>query len=133
MGPVGAARVGRVNGEFVLNPTPEQMAESELDLIVAGTQEGVLMVESEANELPEDVMLEAVMFGWKGFQPVIDAIIDLAEKAAKEPWDIPEEDAEKKNWRKTGKRFRQGLCCCLRPDGETGASDASGGSPRSCR
>lgn len=96
LGPIGAARVGRVNGEFVLNPTPEQMAESELDLVVAGTQEGVLMVESEASELPENVMLEAVMFGWKGFQPVIDAIIALAEKAAKEPWDMPEEDAAKK-------------------------------------
>src|SRR5690606_20761865 len=57
---------------------------------------GVLMVESEASELPESVMLEAVMFGWKGFQPVIDAIIDLAEKAAKEPWDIPGEDEGKK-------------------------------------
>ncbi len=95
MGPIGGARVGYIDGEFVLNPTPEQMEASELDLIVAGTRDGVLMVESEANELPEDIMLDAVMFGWKGFQPVIDMIIALAEKAAKEPWDIPEVSDEK--------------------------------------
>ena len=95
MGPIGGARVGYIDGEYVLNPTPEQLAVSELDLVVAGTREGVLMVESEAKELPEDVMLGAVMFGWEGFQPVIDAIIALAEKAAKEPWDLPEADPEK--------------------------------------
>ncbi|MGM0421529.1 MAG: polyribonucleotide nucleotidyltransferase [Pseudomonadota bacterium] len=97
MGPIGAARVGYIDGEFILNPTPEQIEVSDLDLIVAGTREGVLMVESEANELPEDVMLDAVMFGWKGSQPVIDMIIDLAQKAAKDPWDLPkpEYDAEK--------------------------------------
>ena len=89
MGPIGGARVGYIDGEFILNPTPEQMDVSELDLIVAGTREGVLMVESEAHELPEDVMLDAVMFGWKGSQDVIDMIINLAEKAAKDPWDLP--------------------------------------------
>jgi polyribonucleotide nucleotidyltransferase len=85
MGPVGGARVGYVNGEYVLNPHLDVMPESKLDLIVAGTADAVLMVESEAQELPEDVMLGAVMFGHKNFQPVIDAIIRLAEAAAKEP------------------------------------------------
>ena len=89
MGPVGAARVGYINNEFVLNPTNDEMKNSKLDLVVAGTKEGVLMVESEAHELPEDVMLNAVMFGWRGFQPVIDMIISMAEQCAKEPWDIP--------------------------------------------
>src|SRR5689334_16773294 len=88
MGPIGAARVGFVNNEYVLNPTLDEMAESQLDLVVAGTKDAVLMVESEAKELPEEVMLGAVMFGHRHFQPVIDAIIQLAEKAAKEPRDL---------------------------------------------
>lgn len=90
MGPIAGTRVGYKDGDFILNPTLQQMEDSVLDLVVAGTQEGVLMVESEASELPEDVMLDAVMFGWKGFQPVIDTIIDLAEMCAKEPWDLEE-------------------------------------------
>jgi len=90
MGPIAGVRVGYINDEYVINPTVQQMEESILDLVVAGTQEGVLMVESEAKELPEDIMLTAVMEGWKGFQPVINGIIDLAEMCAKEPWDIPE-------------------------------------------
>jgi polyribonucleotide nucleotidyltransferase len=85
MGPVGAARVGFINNEYVLNPQIDEMTESNLDLVVAGTQDAVLMVESEAKELPEEVMLGAVMFGHRHFQPVIEAIIRLAEKAAKEP------------------------------------------------
>src|SRR5262247_687824 len=92
MGPIGAARVGFVNNEYVLNPVLEEMAESELDLVVAGTQDAVLMVESEAKELSEEVMLGAVMFGHRHFQPVIDAIIKLAEKAAKEPRDFAPPD-----------------------------------------
>jgi polyribonucleotide nucleotidyltransferase len=88
MGPLGAARVGFVNNEYVLNPLLDEMAESELDLVVAGTQDAVLMVESEAKELSEEVMLGAVMFGHRHFQPVIEAIIKLAEKAAKEPRDL---------------------------------------------
>jgi polyribonucleotide nucleotidyltransferase len=88
MGPIGAARVGFVNNEYVLNPLLEEMAESHLDLVVAGTADAVLMVESEAKELNEDVMLGAVMFGHRHFQPVIEAIIQLAEKAAKEPREI---------------------------------------------
>ena len=88
MGPVGAARVAFKNGEYTLNPLVDD-DDSELDLVVAGTREGVLMVESEANELSEEVMLGAVMFGHRSFQPVIDAIIELAEQCAKEPWDLP--------------------------------------------
>ena len=88
MGPIGAARVGQINGELKLNPTIDEVKESALDLVVAGTQDAVLMVESEAKELSEDTMLQAVMLGHKGFQPVIDAIIRLAEKAAKEPRDL---------------------------------------------
>ena len=88
MGPIGAARVGFINGEYVLNPPLDEMAESQLDLVVAGTADAVLMVESEAKELTEDVMLGAVMFGHRHFQPVIEAIIQLAEKAAKEPRDL---------------------------------------------
>ncbi|TWA84359.1 polyribonucleotide nucleotidyltransferase [Azospirillum brasilense] len=90
LGPIGAARVGYVDGQYVLNPTMDSVDGSALDLVVAGTQDGVLMVESEAKELSEEVMLGAVMFGHSGFQPVIDAIIDLAEECAKEPWDLPE-------------------------------------------
>jgi polyribonucleotide nucleotidyltransferase len=85
MGPIGGARVGFINGEYVLNPQIDRMADSSLDLVVAGTVDAVLMVESEAKELSEDVMLGAVMFGHRGFQPVIDLIIKLAERSAKEP------------------------------------------------
>ncbi|MBX9710734.1 MAG: polyribonucleotide nucleotidyltransferase [Xanthobacteraceae bacterium] len=88
MGPIGAARVGFINDEYVLNPTLDEMTETNLDLVVAGTATAVLMVESEAKELNEDIMLGAVMFGHKHFQPVIKAIIELAEKAAKEPREL---------------------------------------------
>jgi polyribonucleotide nucleotidyltransferase len=88
MGPIGAARVGFINGEYVLNPQLDEMPESKLDLVVAGTNDAVLMVESEAKELSEDIMLGAVMFGHRHFQPVIQAIIQLAEKAAKEPREL---------------------------------------------
>jgi polyribonucleotide nucleotidyltransferase len=88
MGPLGAARVGFINNDYVLNPQLDEMTESQLDLVVAGTQDAVLMVESEAKELTEELMLGAVMFGHRHFQPVIDAIIRLAEKAAKEPREL---------------------------------------------
>jgi polyribonucleotide nucleotidyltransferase len=93
LGPIGAARVGYLDGEFVLNPLMDKLGDSDLDLVVAGTRDGVLMVESEAKELSEETMLSAVMFGHEQMQPVIDAIIRLAEKCAKEPWEIqdPEE------------------------------------------
>ncbi len=92
MGPIGGARVGFIAGEYVLNPNVDEMPESALDLVVAGTGDAVLMVESEAKQLDEDVMLGAVMFGHRGFQPVIDAIIKLAEVAAKEPRQHEPED-----------------------------------------
>jgi polyribonucleotide nucleotidyltransferase len=92
MGPVGGARVGYINGEYVLNPTLDQMKDTVLDLVVAGTGDAVLMVESEAKELGEEIMLGAVMHGHAGFQPVIDMIIALAEKAAKEPRDYTPTD-----------------------------------------
>ena len=85
MGPIAGARVGHIDGKFVVNPTRDQLVNSSLDLVVAGTKEGVLMVESQAKELSEDVMLSAVMEGHRSFQPVIDAIIQLAEHCAKEP------------------------------------------------
>src|SRR5471032_1269997 len=88
MGPIGGARVGFINNEYVLNPTIDEMKESQLDLVVAGTQDAVLMVESEAKELSEEIMLGAVMFGHRHFQPVIQAVIQIAEKAAKEPRDF---------------------------------------------
>ena len=92
MGPIGGARVGLIDGEFVLNPTVAQMEESQLDLVVAGTRDALMMVESEAKELSEDTMLGALMFAHQGMQPVIDAIIELAEHAAKEPFDFQPED-----------------------------------------
>lgn len=87
-GPIGAARVGFIDGTLVLNPTVSEQADSQLDLVVAGTTEGVLMVESEASELPEDVMLEAVMFGHERMQKVIKAINELAEAAAKPAFEV---------------------------------------------
>ncbi len=92
MGPIGGARVGVIEGEYVLNPTLDQMKESELDLVVAGTTDALMMVESEAKELSEDKMLGALMFAHKGMQPVIDAIIELADHAAKDPFDFEAED-----------------------------------------
>ena len=92
MGPIGGARVGYIDGEMVLNPTLDQMADSALDLVVAGTQDALMMVESEAKELSEETFLDALMFAHRGMQPVIDAIIDLAEHAAKEPFDFQAED-----------------------------------------
>ena len=97
MGPIGAARVGMINDKLIVNPTIDEMKSSNLDLVVAGTNEGVLMVESEAKELSEDKMLEAVNLGHEKIKPVINAIIDLAETCAKEPIDVPEEDSSLKS------------------------------------
>jgi polyribonucleotide nucleotidyltransferase len=91
-GPIGGARVGYIDGEYVLNPSIDQMQDTNLDLVVAGTTDAVLMVESEADELSEEIMLGAVMFGHKHFQPVIEACIRMAEKAAKEPRGMEEKD-----------------------------------------
>ena len=93
-GPIGAARVGYQDGQYILNPTLDQMKTSQLELVLAGTAEGVLMVESEAQELSEEIMLGAVKFGHESFQPVINAIIELAEHAAKEPWPLSEPSAD---------------------------------------
>ena len=90
LGPLACARVGYMDGEYILNPTKDEQKESELDLVVAGTREGVLMVESEADQLDEKIMLGAVQFGFKEFQIVIDKIIELAEKSAKQSWKLPE-------------------------------------------
>ena len=95
MGPVGAARVGFINGALKVNPALEELKDSSLDLVVAGTSDAVLMVESEAKELSEATMLQAVMAGHAGFQPVIDAIVRLAEKAAKQPRDLVIPDRRK--------------------------------------
>jgi polyribonucleotide nucleotidyltransferase len=96
MGPIGAARVAYINGEYVLNPTSEQVKDpaNRLDLVVAGTDDAVMMVESEIEELNEDEVLGGVMFAHRGFQPVIQAIIELAEHAAKEPFDFTPEDLD---------------------------------------
>ena len=112
MGPVGAARVGYIGGQYKLNPPLQEMEEPTLDLVVAGTADAVLMVESEAKELAEDVMLGAVMFGHKHFQPVIEAIIRLAEKAAKEPRDYqPADVSEVETGRSRDRRART----CAKP------------------
>ncbi len=92
MGPIAGVRVGYIDGEYVLNPTDEDLEKSDLDLVVAGTRDAVLMVESQASELSEDIMLGAVMYGHEQMQVVIDAIIELAEVAAKDPIELPEEE-----------------------------------------
>ena len=86
-GPIGAARVAYLNGEYVLNPTATELKESKLNLVVAGTQQAVLMVESEAAELSEEIMLGAVVFGHSQMQPVIGMINELADEAGKPLWD----------------------------------------------
>ncbi|HVY87005.1 MAG TPA: polyribonucleotide nucleotidyltransferase, partial [Caulobacterales bacterium] len=88
MGPIAASRVGWIDGKPVLNPTIGDMAKSELDLVIAGTANAIMMVESEVKELTEAQMLSALQLGHKGMQPVIDAIISLAEKASKEPFEF---------------------------------------------
>ena len=109
MGPIGACRVGFKDGEYLLNPTLEEMAESELELMLAGTSDGVLMVESEALELSEEIMLGAVTFGHEAFQPVIQAIIELAEACAKDPVDLPAPPAGKDELAATVRELGEGL------------------------
>ena len=106
MGPIGAARVGLIDGDYVLNPTLQELEESELDLVVAGTEDAVMMVESQADELTEEQMLGGVMFAHESCQDVIDAIIELAEKAAKEPFEfsLPDHSAEKKAVKKAAEK-----------------------------
>ncbi len=107
MGPIGACRVGWDGNNYILNPTIVQMKESSLDLVVAGTTDGVLMVESEASELSEEIMLGAVDYGHSEIDHVIKAIIDLAEVAAKEPRPLPEEPKEKDEYLKKITPFRK--------------------------
>ena len=107
MGPIGACRVGWDGNNYILNPTIVQMKESSLDLVVAGTTDGVLMVESEASELSEEIMLGAVDYGHSEIEHVIKAIIDLAEVAAKEPRPLPEEPNEKDEYLKKITPFRK--------------------------
>ena len=94
MGPIGAARVGYVDGQYILNPTLDELKESQMDLVLAGTTDAVMMVESEIQELPEDIVLGGIEFAHKGMQPVIDAIIELAEHSAKEPFDFTPDDTD---------------------------------------
>jgi len=94
MGPLGASKIGLVDDKLIVNPTIQEIKNSKLDLVVAGTKNGVLMVESEAHQLSEEKMLEAVVLGQESYLPVIDAIISLAKQAAKKPWNIPEKDSE---------------------------------------
>jgi polyribonucleotide nucleotidyltransferase len=108
LGPIGGARVGYIDGEYVLNPTYQQLPSSDLDLVVAGTRDAVMMVESEAKELSEATMLGAVLFGQREFQPVIDLIIDLAQVAAKDPWEL-EIEADDELYDKLRPSFEQPL------------------------
>ncbi len=109
MGPIGACRVGWDGSNYILNPTIDQMKSQSLDLVVAGTKEGVLMVESEASELSEEIMLGAVDYGHKEMENVITAIIELAEVAAKEPRPLPDEPLEKDEYRKIIKPYRKNI------------------------
>ena len=106
MGPIGAARVGLIDGDYVLNPTLQELEESELDLVVAGTEDAVMMVESQADELTEEQMLGGVMFAHESCQDVIDAIIELAEESAKSAWDFesPDYSKEKKAMKKIAEK-----------------------------
>jgi polyribonucleotide nucleotidyltransferase len=106
MGPIAASRVGLIDGDYVLNPTLQELEESELDLVVAGTEDAVMMVESQADELTEEQMIGAVMFAHESCQDVIDAIIDLAEMAAKPAWtfESPDYTAEKKAMKKIAEK-----------------------------
>lgn len=106
LGPIASAKVGYINGQYVLNPTIEQLKETDLELVVAGTKQGVLMVESEAQELSEETMLNAVMFGFESFQNVIDLICQLKEEAGKPDWEKPEYPAEYVDfYNKIGEKF----------------------------
>ncbi len=97
LGPLGAIKIGFIDDEFVINPSKSQLSNSKLELVLAGTKEGVLMIESEAHELSEKQMLDAVVLGQENYKTVIEAIISLAKKAAKEPWELKEKDEEIKN------------------------------------
>ena len=109
MGPIAAAKIGYENGEFVLNPKIGH--ETDLDLTIAGTRDGVLMVESGAKELSDETMLEALKFGHKAFQPVVNMIIELAEEAAKESWEVqsPEETEDEELFNEISNLFTKDI------------------------
>ena len=110
LGPLGAIKIGFIDDEFVVNPSKSQLSNSKLELVLAGTKEGVLMIESEAHELSEKQMLDAVVLGQENYKTVIEAIISLAKKAAKEPWDLKEKDEEIKSLpSKINKDFGKGF------------------------
>jgi polyribonucleotide nucleotidyltransferase len=113
MGPIGCARIGYIDGDYIVNPTCDEMEETELDLVMAGTSDAVMMVESQASELSEDIMLGAVMAGQKASKEAIDLIIDFAEECAKEPWDYQPADYSD-------------LAAKVRAESETGLRDAYG-------
>ncbi|MCL2749352.1 MAG: polyribonucleotide nucleotidyltransferase [Alphaproteobacteria bacterium] len=113
LGPIGAARIGFKDGKYLLNPTAKELENSELELVVAGTKDGVLMVESEAGELSEDEMLGAVKFGFEAFQPVIAAINELKEKAGKDAWTVLERNAEYKQMESDLERFADRIASAL--------------------
>ncbi len=140
MGPIGAARVGYIDGEYILNPTLDQVKEGELDLVVAATGSAVMMVESEAKELSEEIMLGAVQFAHKACREAANLIIDLAEQAAKEPWEMAEQadlSAAKDKLKKligkdiaaaykvTDKSKRSDLLNVARAKGKTAFADAT--------
>ncbi len=110
-GPVAAARVGYQNGEFILNPSSEQLSQSQLDLVVAGTEEGVLMVESEARELPEETMLAAVEFGHQAFQPILGLIKALKQQAGKSDWSLPDPHPGQEALKKKIKKIAEADLC----------------------
>ncbi|MDC3113664.1 polyribonucleotide nucleotidyltransferase [Gammaproteobacteria bacterium] len=108
-GPMGAARVGFIDGEYVLNPSFEELEESFLDMVVAGTDEAVLMVESEAKELNEDLMLGAVLFGHQEMKAVINACNELKEKAGNEMWDIETIDNSDNYYEELESNFKESI------------------------
>ena len=120
MGPIGAARVGYVNGEYILNPTDEQVAEGDLDLVVAATYDAVMMVESEANELSEEIMLGAVLFAHDACKEVVKAIVKLAEQAAKEPWAMAEQADFQRRQGQAEEADRQGHRRCVQDHRQIG-------------
>ena len=130
MGPIGAARVGYKDGEYILNPTKTEVAEGELDLVVAGTLDAVMMVESEAKELSEDVMLGAVMFAHAASKKVCEGIIKLAEKAAKDPWELDTARGQGRDQGQAQERHRQGPRGRLQADQQAGAPDRDQRGPR---
>lgn len=126
MGPIGAARVGYINGEYILNPTDAQVAEGELDLVVAATYDAVMMVESEAKELSEEVMLGAVLFAHDACRDIVKAIVKLAEQAAKDPWEIASQDDNAKLKDKIKKLIGKDIAAAYKLTDKSARSNALG-------